>query len=161
MAQLFPDFESKLIFGTVGAGIKTYSKRKNQVDTMIDSSENLSGVAWDPVNKQLYFCRAQAIYRARHDGSNVRTVFTTSKCKLSLKTAVESAGLEIKYLQIKIADDPILALSFDWISGSLYGGTHTGQVFACDSTAAETLSCVTIMRGKHRVHGIAVDPNHG
>ena len=62
-------------------GIKAYSEETNQVDTLIDSPENLSGVAWDPIDKKLYFCQVKAIYRANYDGSNVQTVFQTNKCK--------------------------------------------------------------------------------
>ena len=79
-AEPLPDLQPKLYFGTSQSGIKAYSDGAADAETIFDSTENLSGVAWDPVNQRLYFCSPKVIYRARYDGRYVQTVFRAAKC---------------------------------------------------------------------------------
>ena len=64
-------------------GIKAYSDVTQRVTTVVNSTENLIGVAWDPVHRQLYYSGPYVIYRTGIDGAHVQTVLNTTDCKLS------------------------------------------------------------------------------
>ena len=71
-----------IYFATAGGGgIKVYTEATNQVETFVESVEDLEGVAWDPAEQKLYYCSTSAIYRAEMDGTAVRTVFNSTKCE--------------------------------------------------------------------------------
>ena len=59
-----------------------YSDINGEVTKVIDSREKFTGVAWDSVNKQLYYSSPYAIYRSEIDGTNVQMVLNTTDCKL-------------------------------------------------------------------------------
>ena len=76
--------QNVIYFATSGGGIKVYSEATDQVETFVNSTENLSGVAWDPEGQYLYFSRPtlpSRIYRANADGSQVEIVFSSSSCE--------------------------------------------------------------------------------
>ena len=66
-----------VFFATKASGIKEYLGRTNKTRTFIGSTEDLSGVAWDEKNQQLYYCSSDNIYRASGDGTSVKSVFNS------------------------------------------------------------------------------------
>ena len=69
--------------GTSRGGIKAYSEETNEVETIVNSTEFFTGLAWYPKGQQLYFSPTSEgiIYRANADGSQVVTVLNSSSCK--------------------------------------------------------------------------------
>ena len=64
--------------------MKVYSEDANDVRTLVNTTEVLVGVAWDPKGQQLYFSTYSTpslIYRANADGSEIVGVFSSSTCE--------------------------------------------------------------------------------
>ena len=79
---LFPDAEVRIIFAVPEEGIKVYSDKTGKVETIARSGDRPKGVAWDPVNQQVYYSGPSSIYKAKIDGSGIQTVVETQRCKL-------------------------------------------------------------------------------
>ena len=67
-----------------GGGVKVYSEETSDVETFVNITDPLYGVAWDAKGEQLYFSTwssPSTIYRSNADGTAVTTVFTSSTCE--------------------------------------------------------------------------------
>ena len=81
-ASILVQDETVIYFATAYGGIKVYSEEANDVETFVNSTENLQGVAWDPKFQQLYFSTFSSptsrIYRANADGTEVAVILNSS-----------------------------------------------------------------------------------
>ena len=75
------DTESRIYFATDTGGLKQYSFVSNQVNTVVNSSEVLLGVAYDSRIDKIYWCSSSTIFRANRDGTERETVLNTTECK--------------------------------------------------------------------------------
>ena len=76
-----PVCKSSIYFATGFGGLKAYSMETLQTSTIVNSSEELYGVAYDSVARKVYFSSNTKIYRANMDGTNQETVLSTTQCK--------------------------------------------------------------------------------
>ena len=69
----------------LGGRINVNSEKTNDVETVLNTREELIGVAWDAMGQQLYFSSyfsPSKIFRLNADGMEVVAVLSSSSCKL-------------------------------------------------------------------------------
>ena len=52
----------------------------NHVRKIVNSPENLYGIAYNSISNKLYWCNAGTIYRANVDGTGAQTLLRTTQC---------------------------------------------------------------------------------
>ena len=58
-----------------------YSKVTKKVETLVASTEDIEGLAWDDTDQKLYYTSENKIYRATGDGNSVQVVFNSTDCE--------------------------------------------------------------------------------
>ena len=72
---------TSIYFTTDGGGVKAYSLETSTVTTIVASTENLDGIAYDPMNQKIYYSSPTNIYRANTDGSSNELVWKAGGSK--------------------------------------------------------------------------------
>ena len=73
------DIPSRILFGTDGEGIRSYSELTSDVRTLISSGEDLEGLTFDWINSMLYFAKTNRIYVANEDGTDVKVASNSTQ----------------------------------------------------------------------------------
>ena len=77
----FLDSKAQIYYATYGDGLKDFSTQTSEIHTLLSSSEEFYGVAYDTMRNMLYWSNASRIYRcSASDWRNVETVLSTSQC---------------------------------------------------------------------------------
>ena len=96
------DAPSEIYIGTNGGGIQVYSEATHDERTLVNSTEELEGIAYDWANSALYYSSHTKIYRINPHDTPIQSptvVFTTTdgKCigqnKLNLSTFLKKCIL--------------------------------------------------------------------
>lgn len=72
---------AQIYFGTSSEGMKSYTLKTSLVSTVIESSDYLLGIAFDPLKEKVYWCKEDAVYRADRKGTGIETILNTRECK--------------------------------------------------------------------------------
>ena len=63
----------------------TKSVVENPQNPVTQEAEGFYGITYDPKEKKMYFSSSHAIYRANLDGSELKMVWSSMKCELTIK----------------------------------------------------------------------------
>ena len=74
------------------------------VNSVIESSDNLRGVDYDPATNKIYFCSLTTVFRANMDGSGIETMVTAEisecVCYLAIFRCRSEASIIVNFLSI-------------------------------------------------------------
>ena len=109
-----PGIWTKIFFTTKGGGLYACSILTDDVSLIVNSTQDIYGVAFNAMNDKLYYSTYEKIYSASEFGTDVQIAFSSTNCKLaSLLTIIGS----VSYL-------PLCAFSFGTFVLQMGGSLH-------------------------------------
>ena len=160
--EITTDAPPQILFASTQGAVYSYSWATSAVKTVATLSvAELQGVAYDSVRNLLYVSAPTSIYQLQKDGKQLKAVFSSNLCNLTLVVCFETIYWGVLTVETVFLDGQIRGLSFDWITGNLYGVTAGGHIIVCKAKTDGMLVCATALSGQGVLNGITVNPIDG